>query len=202
MHQRRVFVDLDEVVADLLTDFALLCNERLGTNITRESFIDWNWSDLLGFPPEVFQNLLSTPGLFTKLKPIPEAVPSIRKLMKDDRFDILFLSASTSRTSCSEKRNWVRQHFGQKGAENLILTTRKDVIGTKEDWLIDDRPKNIQEWKGTALLFDAPHNKNFQHSLRVNNWEEALFLVEDGLQPKYEDKHGWDGNGSPAGESP
>lgn len=187
--QQRVFLDLDEVVADMLTGFAALCNERLGTNVTRESFTSWELSKPLDVPPEIVYTLLSTPGLFAKLEPMPGAVEGVRKLMKDERFDVLFLSASNSLYSCSEKRNWIRKYFGNKGSEQLILATRKDVVGRPGDWLVDDRPKNVQEWIGRSMLFDCLHNKDFDHPLRVKTWDEIHFNLEKDLLTPIEEKH-------------
>lgn len=216
MTKRRIFIDLDDVTADLLTGFAALCNAHFGLNLTRNSFKEWDLSKVASHvaPGDIFE-LLNTPGLFANLEPIPGAVESIHQLMEDPRFDVLFLSSSFSRYSCSEKRAWVRKHFGTKGAEHLILATRKDVIGRERDLLIDDQPKNVQEWAGGTMLFDAPHNQTFYHPRRVMNWDEILarlevnqpmkgrkadLIVLDELkefnEPGFFPSIGWDANGS------
>ncbi len=39
--------------------------------------------------------------------------------------------------------------------------------------MIDDHDKNLRYFKGTPLLFTAPHNINLHGYTRVNNWQEV-----------------------------
>ena len=48
------------------------------------------------------------------------------------------------------------------------------------DYLLDDGFHNIRAFKrGTAILFDAPHNRHEQWNPRVTNWEEAVNMILD-----------------------
>ena len=47
----------------------------------------------------------------------------------------------------------------------------------RADYIIDDHEKNLINFTGTGLLFDAPHNKHITDFQRVNSWKEVEKLL-------------------------
>jgi 5'-nucleotidase len=46
------------------------------------------------------------------------------------------------------------------------------------DYLLDDGMHNVTNWKwGTAILFDAPHNRHEEWYPRAENWEQAVDII-------------------------
>jgi hypothetical protein len=45
------------------------------------------------------------------------------------------------------------------------------------DYLIDDRSRHFARFRGTGILFTAPHNARERAPLRANNWDEVLALL-------------------------
>jgi 5'(3')-deoxyribonucleotidase len=54
----------------------------------------------------------------------------------------------------------------------------KNIINA--DILIDDRSRHFQEFRGTGILFTAPHNVAETGHLRANNWNEVVQILQDG----------------------
>jgi hypothetical protein len=45
------------------------------------------------------------------------------------------------------------------------------------DYLIDDRSRHFRRFRGTGILFSAPHNARERAHLRANNWVEVLGIL-------------------------
>jgi 5'(3')-deoxyribonucleotidase len=56
----------------------------------------------------------------------------------------------------------------------------KNIVNA--DVLIDDRSRHFRGFRGTGILFTAPHNVNEAADLRANNWNDVLEILE-GVQP-------------------
>lgn len=72
------------------------------------------------------------------------------------------------------------KYFDYLTWNNVIVTSHKHLI--KADYLIDDRPENLIGGVYQGVLFDAPHNKNFNEAqygiIRVTSWEEIYSLIK------------------------
>jgi 5'(3')-deoxyribonucleotidase len=56
-----------------------------------------------------------------------------------------------------------------------VFCGNKEVIDA--DYLIDDRSRHFARFRGTGILFTAPHNARESAHLRVNNWIEVLAIL-------------------------
>lgn len=109
---------------------------------------------------------------------MPGAIEAIQKLMIN--FDVYIVSAAMEfPLSLYEKHQWLTEHFPFISWKNIIFCGDKSVINT--DYLIDDHPKNLDSCKGKAIMFTAGHNRNHTQYTRVNNWPEAVALMEKEL---------------------
>jgi 5'(3')-deoxyribonucleotidase len=63
--------------------------------------------------------------------------------------------------------------------KDFIQALDKSLIDC--DYLIDDRPENIESTRGMGILYSQPHNQNFEWKYRANNWEEVVQIIE-GLE--------------------
>jgi len=94
------------------------------------------------------------PRIFLHLEPIPGSIEAVDQLFP--LFEIYFLSTPmwVVPESYTDKMLWLQKYFGEKAAERLILTHRKDLaIG---DILVDDRLRNgVDKFKGVHIHFAA-----------------------------------------------
>jgi len=70
----------------------------------------------------------------------------------------------------------LREHFPFISWKNIILCGDKSIIGT--DYIIDDHVKNLDTFKGKALMFSAGHNIGIDRHARVNNWKEVISFLK------------------------
>jgi 5'(3')-deoxyribonucleotidase len=97
------------------------------------------------------------PGIYENLAPIPNAIASVNKLLKDPNFKVYFLSTAPwdNPEAWMHKRLWVTKYFDEKLIrKKLILCHHKQLlIG---DYLIDDRRFNgASEFKGEWIHFGS-----------------------------------------------
>lgn len=97
------------------------------------------------------------PGVYENLSPIPYAIESVIKLLKDPSFKVYFLSTAPwdNPEAWMHKRLWVAKYFDEKLIrKNLILCHHKQLlIG---DYLIDDRRFNgASEFTGKWIHFGS-----------------------------------------------
>jgi len=172
--RKTIAIDMDNVIADIQTNWINLYEKEFGVSVKKE--------DLLGKPedeafpdPVAAKSLLYKPGFF-RFAPVMEgAQEALRALQKD--FDIYIVSAAMEfPTSLFEKYEWLTEHFPFISWKNIIFCGDKSVIDT--DFLIDDHLKNLDFCKGMPVLFTAGHNIHVTRHTRVNNWTEAVALLQ------------------------
>ncbi|MCE6990903.1 5' nucleotidase, NT5C type [Dyadobacter sp. CY323] len=178
MKRKSIAIDMDNVIADIETNWIDKYNNEFGTKITK--------SDLQGIPeheafpdPAAAWNLIYRPGFFRHAPVIQGAQEALSKLQ--EHFDIFIVSAAMEfPNSLLEKHDWLHEHFPFISWKNIVFCGDKSVIAT--DYLIDDHLKNLDFCKGMPILFTAGHNVNVTRHKRVNSWVEVLELMEKELE--------------------
>ena len=99
------------------------------------------------------------PGIFSLMRPLPDALESYRILAEN--FDTYILSTSPWKNPSAwiHKLEWVQRHLGSDQGtpayKRLILTHHKNL--NKGDFLIDDRTKNgVDKFEGEHIHFGTP----------------------------------------------
>jgi len=94
-------------------------------------------------------------------------------LMKLNRQFELFVVSSAMEfpNSLSEKLEWLGEHFPFLHWKQFVFCGSKTIV--HGDYMIDDLPHNLEKFNGEKLMFTAPHNLQFNHFKRLNNWKEV-----------------------------
>ncbi|UFT98297.1 5'(3')-deoxyribonucleotidase [Radiobacillus kanasensis] len=165
---RTLLIDMDSVICDLMTEWHKRYNEDYKDNLHVGKLTSWKSEQFV--KPECGKKIydyLKEPGLFLRLKPLPNAIEVIDRLHK--QFDILIVTSSVS-TAFQEKEQWIEEYLPFIGKHNIIFSHRKNmVVG---DLLFDDAPHNLEGFlsKGRlAVAMDYPYNQNISVP-RVQNW--------------------------------
>lgn len=110
---------------------------------------------------------------YRDLDVIPESQRVLKELSKD--YEIIVVTDPYTRMSFKSKHDWLLEHFPFIPARNHVYTGNKGVI--QADYLIDDGVHNLEVFKGTPILFNAPYNRKENKFYRVNGWldVERLF---------------------------
>ena len=166
---KRLIIDMDNVMADISTQFQTWYTRATGKMIDPKS--------LIGVPePEAFPDkelvwsFLFTPGFFRDVPVMKDSQEVIGELNK--KYDVFIVSSALEfPQSLPEKFAWLQDHFSFLSWKQIVFCGSKNVI--KGDIMIDDYPKNLDFFDGVRMLYTAPHNQLLDGYNRVYNWQEV-----------------------------
>jgi 5'-nucleotidase len=170
----RIAIDMDGVMADTAQQYINWYAARYGQTVERASLE--GQPETGGFPhaPEVIRGFLYEPGFFRDKPVIADSQEVIRAL--NDKHEVFIVSAAMEfPLSLPEKLEWLGEHFPFIGWQQIVFCGSKAIV--QADYMIDDHVKNLQYFKGTPLMFTAPHNINITGYQRVNNWKEVAAVL-------------------------
>lgn len=168
----RICVDMDEVMADTLSEHLRRYNEAFDEAITPA---DLTGRGLWDYAPEdrrqQLRAFLDAEDFFEDLPLMPGAHPVLASLA--ERFEIFVATqAMTVPNSLGPKYRWLQRHFPFIPPTHYVFCGNKSIL--LADYLIDDLVRNLERFQGAGLLFTAPHNLSATGPFtRVNNWEEV-----------------------------
>lgn len=169
---KRILVDMDGVLADVYTTFFELHEKETGEKL--------KINDISGLlEAEAFRNQrrwVSTPGFFRNLP----VMPGSREVLKNlcNYFEIVVVSLATEFPNClTDKLLWLHDNFPFISWKQIVFCGDKNII--KADIMIDDHFKNLDNFRGTTILFTQPHNIliNDTRHTRVTSWDEIEKLL-------------------------
>ena len=172
---QRLLIDMDDVMADTSQKIINTVNDAFNCNYTKEILIANPKTN------EEYQEKLLTlrhkfwdKGFFRDIPLMLDAQEVIKNLY--GKYEIFIVSAATEfPNSMSEKLEWLEDYFPYIGWSHTVFCGHKWMI--RADYIIDDHEKNLINFTGTGLLFDAPHNKHITDFQRVNSWKEVEKLL-------------------------
>lgn len=176
MAKKRLAVDQDNVIADLLFEWVRRYNNDYNDSLKPEQINCWNWHGLC--KPECGSNIytyMDDPTLFLNLPVMEGSQETLKEL--SNIYDIYIVTAPFNLNNVVPKYEWLNKHFPFLDEDKFVFTRDKSVIGA--EYLIDDKPKNLETFQGNKILFTAPHNLNEDRFYRVNNWEEVRETLLD-----------------------
>jgi len=162
---------MDEVLTDTLGKQLRIYNAHFGTDVQPEQLNGCELIDLV--PPEqqsYVSQMMEQPGFFSDLEPMQGALETMERLCRCH--DIYIVSAATEFPgSFQDKMRWVARYLPQIPTRRIIFCGEKSVLDL--DCLMDDTPSHFEGFRGTGLLFDAPHNRKESGFRRVCGWKQA-----------------------------
>lgn len=172
-NRKKIAIDMDGVLADIDAHFVSWYAKEYNEIIPREQRRGVPESE--SFPDKTaVQRYVRTYDFFRTAPLMPGAVEAVKALM--ERYDVFIVSAAMEfPLSLSEKLQWLNEHFPFISWKNIVFCGDKSIIDA--DYMIDDHCKNLDSFKGKALLFDAAHNVNVAHHQRCHSWDEILTLL-------------------------
>lgn len=171
---KRIAIDMDEVIADVIPKFISLYNRDFGVPL--DLVIEPGNEVFKQVPQDVNQKwfeYINEKGFFRDLAVIPDSQRVIKALQ--EKYDVYIVSAAMEfRNSLEDKLDWLAEHFPFIDWQHIMFCGNKIV---EVDVLIDDRIKNFVNFKGRPLLYTSPHNLLITEYERVNSWEEIAGLL-------------------------
>ena len=171
----RLLIDMDEVMADPLTDMTEWYMREFGGVIDVEKMQVGSW--LKGFPKEHHVHVrerLRSKGFFRNLPVMKDCKEVLEHL--NSKYDIYIVSAATEfPNSLTDKMEWLEEHFPYLSWRKFVFCGDKRLM--QGEHMIDDHPRNMAFFNGKKYLFDAPHNVHVEGFVRVKDWKEIEYLL-------------------------
>jgi 5'(3')-deoxyribonucleotidase len=179
-HRRlRIAIDMDEVMADALTEHMRRYNAAFGEQLTSAELRGRHLEDWIPPTRRAAVEAMLDASFFADLAVMPDCEEVIRELAS--RHDVFIVSAAMDvPSSFDAKFRWLQQHFPFLPPAQIVFCGDKSVIDA--DYLIDDRARHFARFKGRPLLFSAPHNAGESRYPRVDSWPDvrAVFAQLEG----------------------
>ena len=168
---RRICVDMDEVMADTLSEHLRRYNQEYDESVTPDDLEGKHFWEITPLDrQQQLRAFLDAEDFFEDLPLVPGAQQVLKDLTK--RFDVFIATQAMSvPNSLGPKYRWLQRHFPFIPPTNYVFCGNKCIL--RADFLIDDLPKNLQRFEGKGLLYTAPHNLRVEGFTRVNNWAEV-----------------------------
>jgi 5'-nucleotidase len=174
----RIAVDMDEVIADSFSKHLSRYNDLVGEKLTPEMALSRDLEALI--PQERRDQFNAIPhgdGFFADLAVIAGSQEALEKLSR--HHDVFITSAAMEVPgSFEDKFKWLQKHFPFIPPSRIVFCGDKLIIDA--DVLVDDRSRHFKGFRGTGILFTAPHNIAEAAALRANNWNDVLQIVLGG----------------------
>lgn len=168
-----IAIDMDEVIADFISEQIIRFNKQFSKNI---SLLDLQGVKLQALYPSLadeIDEMINCDSFFRNLGVMPNSQSVIEKLTT--KHEVYIASAAMDHSnSLDAKLSWLNKNFPFIKNSNIIFCGDKSIINA--DYLIDDHPHHFERFTGMGILFSAPHNMNFEYSRRVKSWFDVANL--------------------------
>ncbi|HEX3661588.1 MAG TPA: 5'-3'-deoxyribonucleotidase [Acidobacteriaceae bacterium] len=177
---KRVAIDMDEVLADMVAEHLARYNRDHGEAITKADLEGkWLWDIVSIDRHERLEGYLRSEDFFEDLPVIPDSQRVLQQMAQQYEIYIA-TSAMEFPNSFGPKYRWLRRHFPFLDPRHFVFCGDKSIL--RADYLIDDQPRHFRTFAGKGILFTAPHNMGASGYTRVDNWQQVgrLFLEAGG----------------------
>jgi 5'(3')-deoxyribonucleotidase/uncharacterized protein with PQ loop repeat len=166
----RIAIDMDEVMADALAEHLRRYNSAYGASVTAADLRGLHLEDWVPPAQREAVEAMYDASFFAALPVMQDCEEVVRDLA--ERHDVIVVTAAMD-VPCSfdAKFQWLQRHFPFIPASNIVFCGDKGIV--EADYLIDDRARHFTRFKGSPLLFSAPHNLNETRYPRVSSWREV-----------------------------
>lgn len=167
----RIAIDMDEVMADTLAHQLSWLHAHYGHRITP--------TDLHGKKPRALvpnehivalESAMHAGTFFESIPVMADALEVLPELCR--RFEVFVATAAMNYPkSCHAKFDWLQRHFPCISKDRFVFCGDKSIV--RADFLIDDSPRHFENFEGSPLLFEAPHNVHETGFERMRGWRDV-----------------------------
>lgn len=182
---KRVAIDMDGVLYDLLTPWIKEYNEIFGDNLSPEQITTYDLSHYIKCDKESLNYILERPDFWGKIELYDGVYEAIDRLSQDPEIDLLFVTATTYKTAAAKFQR-IFDLLPMVNKENIIITGRKYLINA--DIFVDDWEENLKKMENSVnkimFLITQNYNKNFPAEqygiIRCSSLARAVDLILKG----------------------
>jgi len=193
----RIFIDIDNIIADFHTPFREYLNTETGKDLKLEDIVEFDFYKDFQIPQDrekaCHKEFTKNKGYET-LKIITGCKEGIECLCRFG--DIKFITVRPPNVREATVR-WLKEQGIFLKQDSLIFTKDKLSFSSKYDIIIEDKWQDAilaAEQGKDVILFDYPWNnikddagniKEHENIRRVSDWKEALGSIADIVEKKY-----------------
>lgn len=180
MYKKRIALDLDGVIWDLVKPWVSEYNKKYNDNIQTEDIKEYILSNtLIKATPEELSAILLENGFWDKVLPFSNSYEYLEKL--NNEFE-LYIATKTDYKLYEIKVKRLLELFPFIKQDQIICIYNKTILDV--DWLVDDYEDNLLGGKFNKIILDAAYNRNIPYL----NWYRAKDLKDVYNIIKYGDK--------------
>ena len=179
----RIFVDMDDVLVELLDEWLFRLNKISKNKKEYEDIVNWDMK--LAYPELTSKQLydpLCWESMWANIRPVKGAYKYMKRLIEDGH-EVYIATSSYPNSFFIKTEYCLLKHFDFLTPKNLICIHDKHLLDG--DILFDDYHENLRKFKGIKVLKDAPYNRECDEEcfhFRVNRetaWEEFYTIVQE-----------------------
>ena len=169
---QRLAVDMDGVLADVYEQFFRYDEKDFGKRRPLNDVV--GVEERKAFP--YINEYVYRKGFFRTAPVVTDSVEILALL--NETYELFIVSAAMEfPQSLPEKLEWLNEHFPYIKWQQVVFCGSKAIVDA--DIMIDDHFKNLDQFKGTTILFSQPHNqlKKAGRHQRAGSWKEIANLL-------------------------
>lgn len=196
----RIFIDIDNIVADFETAFRRFLNKKTGQKLDREDIREFEFHKSFGITKEEekkFHDEFFKKNGYKKLKCVKGCKEGIQRL--EGFWEIKYITAR-SKDKRNQTLDWFKRNKIPFREDCLIFIEDKLSYSSQFDLIIEDKWEEaikLAENNKIVVLFDYPWNRKrdengnyliHENIIRVSNWEEIIRAIEDIAEESYKEE--------------
>ena len=174
--KKRICVDMDEVMADAVSENLKRYNDRFKEHLTVADLEGRGiWDVIHPNRHATLEAFLCSRDFFAVLDVMPDAQRVICALQGE--YEVFIATAAMEvPSSFNAKYEWLWRHFPTVRPSHIVFCGDKSILHA--DFLIDDNPRQLRRFRGQGVLFHSHHNVRETEWPRVRDWSEVerMFL--------------------------
>lgn len=176
MYRKKIAIDLDGVIWDLVKPWILVYNILYMDNIKLTDITEYKLSHTLTkATSKEICDILLRPFFWELVFPFEESEEYLYKL--NNEFD-LYIATKTDYKLFEVKVDRLLNLFPFLNSEQIICIDNKGLLNV--DWLVDDCVDNLKNGKFNKIILDATYNRKNTSFIRANNLKDVYNIIKYG----------------------
>ena len=176
--KRKIAVDIDNTIWDLVSPWIDLYNRSYDDNVEREDITRYDFFTITSKASrEEILNFLSTEDIWQSVEPYKESYEYLEKLNNEYE---LYIVTNTSYKTPKAKFDRLFSLFPFLSEDQLVIISNKQLLNI--DIMVDDCMDHLCGGNFIKFLIDEPYNRNEcedKEIIRVKNLKEVYMYLNN-----------------------